>query len=124
MTAEVPHLKLQGAVADAIALWSCAFPDLQIPMLDPGPPARASIFIADQLVALSEGQQADDTPTTALTVTCEAGADVDRIAAILGEGGRVVIPLHAYPFAPRYTWLIDRFGVSWQISLKAAVEEK
>ena len=28
--------------------------------------------------------------------------------------------LEAYPFSPRFSWLNDRFGVSWQLSAKTA----
>jgi predicted 3-demethylubiquinone-9 3-methyltransferase (glyoxalase superfamily) len=26
--------------------------------------------------------------------------------------------LDAYPFSPRFAWINDRFGVSWQMTLK------
>ncbi|TWB39669.1 VOC family protein [Nitrospirillum pindoramense] len=41
----------------------------------------------------------------------------DRAFAILSEGGGVLMPLAAYPFGPRFAWLGDRFGVSWQVRL-------
>ena len=37
------------------------------------------------------------------------------MAAALGEGGEVLMPLDAYDFAVRFTWLNDRFGLSWQL---------
>lgn len=33
------------------------------------------------------------------------------------EGGSVMMPLDRYEWSPKYGWLNDRFGISWQISL-------
>ncbi len=30
---------------------------------------------------------------------------------------QVMMALDTYPFARKYTWLADRFGVSWQLFL-------
>lgn len=57
------------------------------------------------------------TPATSLFVTCGSEAEVDRLFAALLEGGQVMMPLAAYPFAKKFAWIADRFGVSWQISL-------
>ena len=57
------------------------------------------------------------TPAMSLYVGCETEPEIDALAAKLGEGGQILMTLDAYPFARRYTWLSDRFGVSWQLSL-------
>lgn len=57
------------------------------------------------------------TPALSLYVTCEAEAEIDGLFAKLSEGGSVMMPLDAYPFARRFAWVADRFGVSWQLSL-------
>lgn len=56
------------------------------------------------------------TPATSLFVTCESATEIDALFGKLSEGGQVLMPLNAYPFAKRYGWCNDRFGVSWQIS--------
>ena len=33
------------------------------------------------------------------------------------DGGQVFMPLNPYPFSPKFGWLSDRFGVSWQLNL-------
>ena len=46
-----------------------------------------------------------------------ARASLDAAWSELGVGGKVLMPLDAYPFSPRYGWVEDRFGVSWQLVL-------
>ena len=57
------------------------------------------------------------TPASSLFVECESEDEIDRIAAALGDGGAVLMPLADYGFSRRFTWLNDRFGVSWQLNL-------
>ena len=55
------------------------------------------------------------TPSISIFVTCSSGAEVDRLYAGLSDGGSVLMTLDSYPFAKRYAWVQDRFGVSWQL---------
>ena len=55
------------------------------------------------------------TPSTSFFVTCGSDEEVDRLYAALAEGGQVMMELGGYPFAQRYAWVADRFGVSWQL---------
>ena len=52
-----------------------------------------------------------------LFVDCQSDAEIERLAAALGEGGTVLMELADYGFSRRFTWLNDRFGVSWQLNL-------
>lgn len=42
-------------------------------------------------------------------------AYIDEIHDRLIDGGHALMPLDAYPFSPRYAWIEDRYGVSWQL---------
>lgn len=121
MISAVPQLMFQGAMAEAVALWSRAFPDIAIePLDDRDPPARLRVVIAGQTMILFDSPPVHDysfTPAISFMITCDSAGDVDRIAGILAEDGTVFMPLDEYPFSPRYTWIADRFGVSWQIML-------
>ena len=57
------------------------------------------------------------TPASSLFVTCSSEAEIERIAAALGEGGQALMPLDDYGFSRKFTWVNDQFGVSWQLNL-------
>lgn len=59
------------------------------------------------------------TPATSLYVGCATEEEIDRLFEKLREGGgQVLMPLATYPFSPRFGWVADRFGVSWQLNLE------
>ena len=60
------------------------------------------------------------TPAVSLFVELDSAEEVDTAFATLSAGGGVLMPLDAYPFSPRFAWINDRFGVSWQLSVKQA----
>jgi predicted 3-demethylubiquinone-9 3-methyltransferase (glyoxalase superfamily) len=57
------------------------------------------------------------TPAISLFVDCATAGEVDRLFAELSAGGQVLMPLDAYPFSKRFGWLVDKYGVSWQLRL-------
>jgi predicted 3-demethylubiquinone-9 3-methyltransferase (glyoxalase superfamily) len=57
------------------------------------------------------------TPAISLFVDCESESEVDRLFSKLSEGGKVMMPLDAYPFSKRFGWLANKYGVSWQLNL-------
>jgi predicted 3-demethylubiquinone-9 3-methyltransferase (glyoxalase superfamily) len=57
------------------------------------------------------------TPAISSSVECERDEEIDDLFAQLSDDGTVLMPLDTYPFARRFGWLTDRFGVSWQLRL-------
>jgi predicted 3-demethylubiquinone-9 3-methyltransferase (glyoxalase superfamily) len=57
------------------------------------------------------------TPSISFFVTCADEPEIDRLYAGLAEGGTDLMALGEYPFAKKYAWVQDRFGVSWQLML-------
>lgn len=57
------------------------------------------------------------TPSMSLYVQCDSDDEIDRLYQALGEGGQVLMPLSAYDFSPKFGWVNDTFGVSWQLTL-------
>ncbi len=60
------------------------------------------------------------TPAISLYVACTTEAEVDSLFEKLSADGQVLMPLAPYPFSPKFGWVADRFGVSWQLSLGLA----
>ena len=60
------------------------------------------------------------TPATSLFITCDSADEVDRLFGTLSDDGAVLMPLGEYPFSPRFGWVNDRYGVSWQLFLPLA----
>ena len=55
------------------------------------------------------------TPAVSFLVACDAREEVDSLWEKLSRGGSALMPLDQYPFSDRYGWLIDKYGLSWQI---------
>lgn len=55
--------------------------------------------------------------TTALSyfLYCGSEALTDRLYESLPVGGKIILPLGAYPWTAKYAWIEDRFGVSWHL---------
>lgn len=60
-------------------------------------------------------------PAISLFVDCDEAAELDAAWAVLADGATVLMPLQAYDFSPRFGWLADRFGVTWQLRLVASL---
>lgn len=54
-------------------------------------------------------------PSISFFAHVDRPADADRLYGALGEGGHPLMPIGAYPWSERYGWIMDRYGVSWQV---------
>lgn len=72
-----------------------------------------------QFMALDGGPYFKFTPATSLFVNCETEAEIDQLWGKLSDGGTILMPFQAYPFSPKFGWLMDRYGLSWQLNLGA-----
>ena len=120
-----PFLMFYGSAVEAAETWAGLFPDGAVRVEqrdDNDAPMVMRLTIGAQEVVLLNSPVKHDfdfTPTFSFNVTCPTEGDIDRLFAALAEGGSVLMPLDSYPFNPRYGWVTDRFGVSWQIGLEA-----
>ena len=56
------------------------------------------------------------TPSFSIFVDCTSEAELDALNTTLSEGGSHMMPPGDYGFSKKFTWLKDRFGVSWQLN--------
>jgi predicted 3-demethylubiquinone-9 3-methyltransferase (glyoxalase superfamily) len=60
------------------------------------------------------------TPAISLYVTCPDEAMIAHYYEGLVKGGQILMPLDTYPFSKKFAWIQDKFGVSWQLTLREA----
>ena len=56
-------------------------------------------------------------PAVSHYLECEDDAELERLFSKLSENGNVTMPLNNYGFSQKFGWVIDQFGVSWQLNL-------
>jgi predicted 3-demethylubiquinone-9 3-methyltransferase (glyoxalase superfamily) len=130
MTRATPFLLFQRARArEAIDFYVATVPGSRVDSIElfgaegPGPKGtvlRAHLTLAGQEVMIHDSfivHGFDFTPSISFFLDCDDEAEFDRLFAALGEGGQVLMPPANYGWSPKFGWLSDAFGVSWQLNL-------
>lgn len=60
----------------------------------------------------------DFTPAVSNFIECKDEKEIERLFSKLSENGNVTMPLNNYGFSQKFGWVIDQFGISWQLNLK------
>ena len=126
-----PFLMFEGNGQQAMDFYLSLFPDSRLEEIEHfGPEAagaegkvsRAVLVLNGQRLMVFDSPVHHDftfTPSISLFVDCASEAEIDRLFAAFSENGKVMMDLAEYPFARKFAWVADRFGVSWQLSLTA-----
>ncbi len=101
---------------EAMNFYTSIFKDSKIVKVshygDAGPGPKGSVMVGtfelegQQFMALNGGPHYSFTPAISLVVNCETQEEVDHYWSKLVEGGKEV----------QCGWLVDKFGLSWQIT--------
>jgi len=76
----------------------------------------ASFELSGQpFMAISAGPLFKFNPSISFHLNCGTKNEVDTIWERLAQGGKILMPLDAYPFSERFGWLEDKYGLSWQV---------
>jgi predicted 3-demethylubiquinone-9 3-methyltransferase (glyoxalase superfamily) len=73
-------------------------------------------------MAISAGPHFKFNPSVSFHVKCKTKGEVDAIWEKLSQGGKILMPLGAYPFSERYGWAEDKYGLSWQVIFAGEIE--
>lgn len=123
-------LMFEGKAEEAMRFYTSLFADSEIRSItrygsgETGPEGTvqlATFALAGQEFMCIDSPAAHNftfTPSMSLYVQCDSEAEIDRLFEALGAGGQVLMPLDAYPFSPKFGWVNDAFGVSWQLTLR------
>jgi predicted 3-demethylubiquinone-9 3-methyltransferase (glyoxalase superfamily) len=88
----------------------------------PGSVMSVDFTVAGQrFTALNGGPAFALNPSISFFLHVGSEQEVDALYRTLHEGGQDLMPLDAYPWSPRYAWVMDRFGVSWQVMTATGV---
>lgn len=125
-----PFLMFQGGVAEAaMAFYISLFPNAEVLEIEHYGPGEQGPEGSVKLALFRLGAQRvkcidspvkhafDFTPSFSFFVECQSEDEIITLASMLAEDGAVLMPLDNYGFSRRFTWVNDRFGVSWQLNL-------
>jgi len=60
----------------------------------------------------------DFTPAVSNYIDCKDESELERLFSKLSENGAVAMPLDNYGFSQKFGWVVDQYGVSWQLNLQ------
>jgi predicted 3-demethylubiquinone-9 3-methyltransferase (glyoxalase superfamily) len=116
-----PHLWFDKEAREATEFYVSSFPGSRIIDVTTltGTPSGDCDLVSFELagspfMAISAGPVFKFNPSVSFNIKCSTREEVDALWERLSPGGKVLVPLGAYPFSDRYGWLADKYGLSWQ----------
>ncbi|WP_316822550.1 VOC family protein [Pedobacter gandavensis] len=108
-----PCLTIRGKITEAAEFYTHTFGEGKIGVSNP---YIVEIEMSGQkFMLLTDGPVNDPNPAISFMVMCETAEETEDIWHKLQEGGKVMMALDAYPWSPKYGWIEDKYGVSWQL---------
>lgn len=133
----VPYLWYDDQAGDAVEFYTSAFRNSRVISTAhyTGTAAKASgkpegslmstTFELDGLTiaALNGGPQYTFSPALSFFVHCSTDEYLKSLWDKLSQDGTVLMKLAQYPFSPKFGWVQDRFGLSWQLNLTSDTDK-
>lgn len=127
-----PHLWFDNQAREAVEFYTSLFPDSRVTGATtlhgvPSPTGDSDVFTfhlgGHPFMAINAGPIFKINPSISFFVNFDPARDeqarehLDLLWEKLSQKGSALMPLDKYPFSPRYGWVQDRYGVSWQLIL-------
>jgi predicted 3-demethylubiquinone-9 3-methyltransferase (glyoxalase superfamily) len=117
------HLWFDKQAKEATALYVSLFNDSEIKHVSTlsGTPSGDTDIVSFKLAgqefaAISAGPYFTFNPSTSLFTVFDNEEEIQKVWNALREGANVLMPFDTYPWAKKYGWLQDKYGLSWQLS--------
>lgn len=137
----IPHLWYDKEAVEAAKFYTSVFPDSKITntsVLRNTPSGDCDIVGFElwnhKFMSISAGPYFKFTPAISFIVNFDplffgssekaAREKIDEIWGKLIDGGKALMEIGEYPFSKRYGWVMDKYGLSWQLMLTDAAGEQ
>lgn len=108
-----PCLTLRGKVAEAADFYLNTFGEGKI--LQTSPYVIQIQLSGQNFMLLNDGPSSNPNPAISFMVASDTAEETESYWKELIKEGTALMPLDAYPWSPKYAWVQDKYGVSWQL---------
>ncbi|HET7616328.1 MAG TPA: VOC family protein, partial [Bacillales bacterium] len=127
----IPHLWFENQAEEAVTLYTSIFKNSRVVDTSRYSEAGAEVsgresgsimnvtfeLAGQKVMALNGGPHFKFTPALSFFVDCETEEEIDALWEKLSAGGMALMELGEYPFSQKFGWLMDAYGLTWQLSL-------
>ncbi|QCR24611.1 hypothetical protein C1N53_21120 [Pontibacter sp. SGAir0037] len=111
-----PCLWFDGTAKEAAELYLTAFPYGSI--IADTPMVVTFELAGHKFMGLNGGPMFRPNPSVSFNMYFETADELAQAWNRLSAGGQVLMALGDYPWSRQYSWVQDKFGVNWQLSLR------
>lgn len=110
-----PCLWFDGNAREAAEFYVSIFSDAKI--LDSNPIVTTWMSSGQKFMMLNGGPIFKPNPAISFFTVLDTEEEIDVLWEKLSQNGKTLMPLDSYPWASRYGWVEDQYGVNWQLTL-------
>ena len=129
----VPFLWFDGKAEEAMNFYTTIFENSKIGRItrygEAGHGPKGTVMSVtfqlegQEFYALNGGPEFTFTQAISFFVNCDTQEEIDALWGKLSENGTVFMEMNSYPFSEKFGWIMDQFGVSWQLNLEGTMQK-